>query len=289
MKITVLAAAKINLFLDIIGRLDNGYHSLCMLMQSVDLYDRLTLERTNSRGITLTCPGADLPCDEGNLVWKAAKAFFIHTGRENSGLSVTLEKHIPQAAGLAGGSADAAAVLAGLARLYGDTIPQETLAKAALSVGSDVPFCLAGGTMLAQNTGELLTPLPPLADCTVMLAKPRESVSTQGAYAAYDAQGYIYHPDTMHLLDTAAKGDFEGICRYAANVFEQVIPVAERAQIKAVMRQNGALLSQMSGSGPTIFGLFPSANSAEGCEEALRGMDVTVFYAKPAKKGIEFV
>jgi len=287
MKITVNAAAKINLFLDITGRLGNDYHSLFTLMQSVGLYDTVTLELRPSGGITFSCSDKTLPTDRSNLAWKAAEAFFTATGAETPGLAIHIAKRIPQAAGLAGGSADAAAVLAGLNQLQGTNLSAARLSAIGLSVGSDVPFCLQGGTMLAQHTGAVLSPLPPLSPCHILLVRPEQQVSTRAAYQAYDEAGTIHRPDTLGFLDAAARGDFRGICRCAANVFEQVVEVERRVEIKAILRTHGAALAQMSGSGPSIFGLFEEEADARQCADALAALPVEVFLCEPVERGLE--
>ena len=283
MKITVNAPAKINLFLDIIGRLDNGYHSLFMVMQAVGLCDTVTVEKSDESGIFLTCSEAKLPCDEKNIAYKAAAAFCKKYGIEPN-VKIHIEKRIPFAAGLAGGSADAAAVIVALNKLYETNLSEYELCKTGLLVGSDVPFCIKGGTCLSQNTGGILSPLEPLKDCFIVLAKPEAGVSTAEAYAAADST-YLYRPDSMRMLDACEKGDFDGICKYAGNVFEQVIEVAERVEFKEIMRKHGCSLCQMSGSGPTVFALFENKDNAEKCADELRKICPNVFVTTPVNHG----
>lgn len=283
MKITVNAPAKINLFLDIIGRLDNGYHSLFMVMQSVDLADTVVIETSEEKGICLTCSDDRLPTDSKNIAYKAAVKFCEYAGVEPS-LRIHIEKRIPFAAGLAGGSADAAAVIVGLNSVSNTGFTQRQLCEIGLSVGSDVPFCIAGGTQLSQSTGGVLSPLKELDDCFIVLAKPEAGVSTAEAYAAAD-NAQLYRPDSMRMLDACEKGDFEGICRYAGNVFEQVIEVPERVEFKRIMRECGASLCQMSGSGPTVFGLFKNIEDAEKCVDKLKEICNNVYFAKPVSHG----
>ncbi len=283
MKLTVNAPAKINLFLDIIGRLDNGYHSLFMVMQSVGLFDTVTVAKSEKSGIFLTCSDERLPSDESNIAYKAAAAFFKKTGISPN-VEIGIEKRIPFAAGLAGGSTDAAAVIVGLNELYKTDLSQAELCKIGLCVGSDVPFCIVGGTCLSQNTGGVLSPLEPLKDCYIVLAKPEAGVSTAEAYAAADST-YLYRPDSMRMLDACEKGDFEGICKYAGNVFEQVIEVADRVEFKRIMRENGCSLCQMSGSGPTVFALFENEENAKKCAEELKKICPNVFLTVPVSHG----
>ncbi len=283
MKITVDAPAKINLFLDIIGRLDNGYHSLFMVMQSVGLSDKITIEESEEKGIFLTCSENKLPTDEKNIAYKAAQKFCEAADVEPR-VKIHIEKRIPFAAGLAGGSADAAAVIVGLNEILKTNLSQRELCEIGLSVGSDVPFCIVGGTCLSQNTGGVLSQLKPLKDCFIVLAKPDAGVSTAEAYAAAD-NTYLYHPDSMRMLDACEKGDFEAICKYAGNVFEQVIEVAERVEFKCIMRKHGAKLCQMSGSGPTVFGLFGEKSEAEACADEIQKICPNVFVAQPSAHG----
>ena len=283
MKITVNAPAKINLFLDIIGKLDNGYHSLFMVMQTIGLSDTITVEKSDEKGIFLTCSEEKLPCDEKNIAWKAAAAFCKKHGIEPD-VKIHIEKRIPFAAGLAGGSADAAAVIVALDKLYETNLSEFELCKTGLLVGSDVPFCIKGGTCLSQNTGGILSPLEPLKNCYIVLAKPESGVSTAEAYAAADST-YLYRPDSMRMLDACEKGDFEGICKYAGNVFEQVIEVAERVEFKEIMRKHGCSLCQMSGSGPTVFALFENKENAENCAEELKKICPNVFLTTPVNHG----
>jgi len=287
MKIKINAAAKINLFLDILALLPNGYHSLFMVMQSVGFYDTVELEQAKGNKITLTCSENALPTDETNIAHKAAMAFFKAAGVENKGLKIHIEKRIPFAAGLAGGSADAAAVIAGLNKLYDTGLEKKQLREIGLSVGSDVPFCITGGTMLVQDVGGVLSPLPALPLCYIVLAKPESGVSTKGAYKTYDEFGYIHHLDTVNMLHKAASADLKSICEACGNVFEECIEVPERVDIKSVMRKHGALCSQMSGSGPTVFGIFEEKHIAEACAEELKRLVKDVYVCEPVQRGLE--
>ncbi len=284
MKITAYAPAKINLFLDITGKLDNGYHSLFMVMQAVSLEDIITAEKADEKGIFLTCSDDRLPTDEKNIAYKAAKNFYDAMNEEPC-IKINIEKKIPFAAGLAGGSADAAGVLVALNEIYGNPFGERELCKIGLKVGSDVPFCICGGTMISQNTGGVLSPVEPLKECFIVLAKPECGVSTAEAYAAAD-NTYIYRPDNMRMLDACEKGDFKGICKYAGNVFEQVIEVPDRVEYKRIMRKYGASLSQMSGSGPTVFGIFENKTDAEDCANELEKICPNVFVTVPVSRGV---
>lgn len=289
MKLQVRAAAKLNLYLDILARLDNGYHSLCMLMQSVALYDTVTVEQTEGQEITLTCSEPSLPTDGKNIACKAAKIFMEATGVQG-GVRMHIDKAIPFAAGLAGGSADGAAVLYALNELFETNLDEAALCRLGARVGADVPFCLTGGTRLAQNIGDVLSPLPDFSpNYTFVLVKPDCSVSTAQAYGAYDNCHSIRHPDGVKMLAAAAQGDWQGVFLYAGNVFEQFVEVGDRVPIKAIMRRHNASLCQMSGSGPTVFGVFEHKVDAELCAQALRQDYKNVYVCAPAQQGLEIV
>ncbi len=285
--ITVNAPAKINLFLDILGKIEGGYHSLFMVMQSIGLSDEITVDKCKEKGIFLTCSDKRLPEDRSNIAYKAAEAFCSYIDAEPS-VVINIEKKIPFAAGLAGGSADAAAVIVALNKLYNSNLSEAELCEIGLKVGSDVPFCITGGTCLSQNRGEILSKLKPLKNCFIVLAKPERGVSTAAAYAAAD-NSYIYHPDCILMLDACSKADFDEMCKHAGNVFEQVIEVPERIEIKNIMRKHGASLCQMSGSGPTVFGLFDSENAAAECAERIKTICPNVFITKPVTHGAKII
>ncbi len=285
MKVTYKAAAKINLMLDILSTLPNGYHSLFMIMQSVSLFDKITVEKTQSGGIVLSSNEPKIPCDETNIAHKAAVAFFNYNNIDDRNVAIHIEKKIPFAAGLAGGSADGAGVIAALNDIYETNLSEIELCKIGVKVGADVPFCLTGGTRLAQNIGEVLSPLPDLKDCYIVLAKPEAGVSTGPAFAQFDKQG-VRHLDTGAMLFAAANGDFEAICAKTGNVFEQLIEVPQRVPIKAVMRDNGAVCACMSGSGPTVFGIFNEEKDAVSAYEQLKKDYEQVYVCQPVKAGV---
>lgn len=286
MKVIYDAAAKINLMLDILARLDNGYHSLFMLMQSVDLYDTVTVETDDSRKISITSNEEGIPCDKRNIAYKAAQAFFNATGVKNTGITIHLEKRIPFEAGMAGGSADGAAVIAALNDIYETELSRQELCTIGLKVGADVPFCLTGGTCLAQNVGEILSPLPPLADCYIVLAKPDRGVSTKQAFAAFDTAQNVRHLDTCGMLYAASQGDLYEICKRTKNVFEQLIEVPERVPVKSTLNRHGALAACMSGSGPTVYGIFDDESKAQSAASALKSIVKNIYITKPVKSGL---
>ena len=283
MSIALKAYAKVNIHLDITGRFSDGYHSLFMVMQSVGLYDRIILEKAG-KGITLLCSDKHIPLDESNTEYKAARLFFEKTGIQG-GVIIETEKNIPQQAGLAGGSADAAAVLTGLNILYGAGLSEHQLREIGLQVGSDVPFCLKGGTCLVQSRGGIIAPVKPAENCFAVLVKPERGVSTAQAYADAD-ETYLYHPDNSRMLEACETGSFEDICKYAGNVFEQVVEVPERVDIKKIMREHNCLMAQMTGSGPTVFGLFGSKDDAQAAAEKLKKICPGVFLTEPVDCGV---
>ncbi|MCR5042476.1 MAG: 4-(cytidine 5'-diphospho)-2-C-methyl-D-erythritol kinase [Clostridia bacterium] len=270
------APAKVNLFLDLGKTLPNGYHSIFTVMQTVSLYDELIIETLPEAGIRLECGTPGVPTDERNTVHKAIRLFCEKTGFEE-GVRVSITKNIPHGAGLGGGSADAAAALRALSRLV--PVKKELLAGIALAVGADVPFCVVGGTALCQNMGELLTPLPRPAFGEFVIVMPETPVSTAGAYRLIDEAEWLRHPDRELCAWASATADTELLCRIAANVFEQVVDVPGRAEIKSVMRAHNARLSMMSGSGASVYGLFEDAADADACFSELSGRGMRAWRA----------
>lgn len=285
----IKAYAKINLMLDILGTLPNGYHNLWMIMQSVSLYDTVTVEKNDSGEITLSCSKVGIPLDEKNIAHKAAKAFFEYTGIKNCGIHIHIEKKIPSEAGLAGGSADGAAVIKALNEIFSAGLNDRQMCRIGKKIGADVPFCIMGGTCLAQNIGEVLSPLPDIPEYYFVLAKPQMGVSTKEAFSLVDTAGYIKRPKKDEMLISAANEDFENMLKLAANVFEQVIEVPERVEIKKIMRENNAKLALMSGSGPTVYGVFEDKKDAQNCAEKLKTIIKDVFVATPVKEGLEII
>ncbi|NMP36541.1 MAG: 4-(cytidine 5'-diphospho)-2-C-methyl-D-erythritol kinase [Clostridiales bacterium] len=281
MKVEVNAYAKINLLLDIVRKLDNGYHSLYMIMQAVDLCDKIRVQQIPGEKIEFVCSDISLPQDEGNIAYKAALAFFEDNNISDRGVKIEVKKNIPHAAGLAGGSADAAGVLIALDKLYNTKLTPSQLCATGIKLGADVPFCITGGTALAQDIGGVLSPLPRLPKCSIVLAKPVRGVNTAQAYAAYDAAERIRHPDNCAMLHSMLTGDLKQISGYCENVFEQVIDVPERVGIKTVMRRHGALASCMSGSGPTVFGIFEKRADAKACCNELSKLIPEIFLCSP--------
>ena len=269
--IELKAYAKINLGLDVLRKREDGYHELRMIMQTVGIYDRVYIRRTRKPGIFLTNNLSFLPTDEGNLAWKAARLLMDEFPSEE-GVFINLHKYIPVAAGLAGGSSDAAAVLVGLNKLLNLSLSREQLMERAVRLGADVPYCILRGTALAEGIGEILTPLTPPPQCTVVLAKPDIHVSTKTVYSMLKADDITDHPDIDLLIRCIRNGDLASLAKNMGNVLETVTvsshPVIE--SIKKTMRDHGALGAMMSGSGPTVFGLYSELPSARTTVDCLR-------------------
>ena len=266
------AYAKINLTLDVTGKLPNGYHTVRMVMDSVDLHDDVTLTRNTKGYITLSCDSPYIPTDDRNLAVRAAHLFFEESKIVCKGLHIDLIKRIPAAAGLAGGSTDAAAVLKGLNTMYETGYSLSKLCEMGVKLGADIPYCLCGDTMLAEGIGEKLTPLPAPPRCYIVLCKPDFSVSTAEVYAKMNGGNLPIHPDTTGLIHAMRMGDYEGMCHRLYNVMESVTAARheEIGRIKDVLFSCGADGAVMSGSGPTTFGLFRKRETAQTAYEALR-------------------
>ncbi|HWR45014.1 4-(cytidine 5'-diphospho)-2-C-methyl-D-erythritol kinase [Sporomusa sp.] len=279
------AYAKINLALDVLNKRSDGYHEVAMIMQAVSLADTVTLT-SQPAGIDLSVNIPGLPADTNNLAYRAA-ALLKEYSKTEQGVMIHLEKQIPLAAGLAGGSADAAAVLKGLNQLWELNLSLDELSKLAAKLGSDVPFCLYNGTMLATGRGELVAPLPPLPACYVILAKPAVEVPTAWVYGQFKADEVSSRPDIAAMRECLAQGDLAGVAGRLENVLENVtIPVyPEIAKIKEYMLKYGAMAALMSGSGPTVFGLSDCRGQAERIADQLKAQGVPeVFVAKTVSK-----
>lgn len=277
----LFARGKLNLTLDVLGKREDGYHDLRMIMQTVALADRLTMTEGGA-GVRVSSNLPYLPCDGRNLAVRAAMAYFEAAGRAAPGLAVHIEKVLPVCAGMAGGSSDAAAILRGLQEKY-HLLSDEALQIVAAQTGSDVPYCLCGGTMLAEGRGELLTPLPPMPETTVVICKPRFFVRTPELFAALDAAKLRCRPDTAGALEALAAGDVSRLARRMYNVFEDVLPPPRAAVIDAIktaLVDGGAVGAAMSGTGPTVFGLFADEAAANRAAVRLKREYRDVFVTK---------
>ncbi len=270
-KLELKALGKINLGLDILGQRPNGYHEVRMVMQTVYLYDRVILKKTSMPGIKIETNLRFLPVNENNIAYKAAALLAEEFGIDG-GIKIILDKHIPVAAGMAGGSADAAAVLFGMNRMFDFGLSEKGLKQRGLKLGADVPYCIMRGTALAEGIGEILTPLSPLPKCYVLIAKPPLSASTETVYEKYDALDKVEHPDIGGIIKGIEESDLSQAASCMGNVLEQVMipryPVI--GEIKSEMLEAGAQGAVMSGSGPTVFGLFDSRAAARKAASRIR-------------------
>jgi 4-diphosphocytidyl-2-C-methyl-D-erythritol kinase len=269
--IKLQARAKINITLDAVRKREDGYHDLRMIMQTVNLCDNIFIKRVAGNDIEMKCGTSWLPCDERNLMYRAAKALKEHCDIK-SGIYMELIKNIPIAAGLAGGSSDCAATLIGVNNLFELGLSNDELMAIGKSLGADVPYCIMRGTALAEGIGERLTALPAFPDCFILLAKPPISVSTAAVFGALDISALDTHPDTDKVISLIKSGDLRAVSQNMSNVLESVTikqyPII--ADIKSAMLKHGALGSIMSGSGPTVFGIFTSYDEGLNALKAIR-------------------
>ena len=285
-EITEKAYAKLNLSLDVIGRREDGYHDLAMLMQTVSLCDRVSIRFREDGKV---CAGSNLrfiPGDERNLAVRAALRYLEAVGESGRGLQIDLKKEIPVGAGMGGGSADAAAVLRALNRLFGQKLDRRELEALAQQVGSDVAFCVAGGTALAEGRGEKLTDLPPMPDCRFVIYKPAFSISTPELYRKLDSAPVRIHPDTPGILAAVEAGDLRALCRRMYNVFEEIDDRRLRtvAEIKGRLLDHRALGAMMTGTGSAVFGVFEGEAEAEAACAALKGEVQFCCTARPVER-----
>lgn len=275
-RLELKALGKINLGLDVLGRRENGYHDVRMVMQTVYLYDRIIMKKSKTPGIRLETNLYYLPVNENNLAYQAAQMLMDEFHIEE-GVSIQLDKHIPVAAGMAGGSSNAAAVLFGMNRMFSLGLSQKELMERGVKLGADVPYCIMRGTVLAEGIGEILTPLSPMPKCYVLIAKPAISVSTKMVYEKLDSHEIEDHPDIDGILAGLKAGDLKKVAGSMGNVLERVTvgayPVID--QIKKMMIKEGALNAMMSGSGPTVFGIFEEKATARKAADAIRDARLT--------------
>ena len=272
---TEYAYAKLNLSLDVTGRREDGYHDMLMVMQTISVSDRIDLELTEEPGIQAECNFRYVPTDGRNLAVRAAQVYLqavAENQHETPGVYIRLEKHIPVGAGMAGGSADAAAVLRGMNRLFGSPLNRQELEALAGQVGSDVAFCIAGGTQLAKGRGEQLEDLPPLPPCRIVVCKPGFSISTPELFRKLDEVSLRRHPDTAGMLAALREEDLRGI---GIRMYNEVEDVPERrmrqtGEINSGVLDHGALGAMMTGTGSAVFGIFSNAEAAERCAADLK-------------------
>lgn len=265
----IKAPAKINLTLDITGKLENGYHTIDSIMQTVSLYDEVELEKTNDGKVSLQCNKSYLPLNEKNTAYRAARFFLEHTGIQ-SGLRIHIRKIIPGRAGMGGGSADAAAVLKGMNGLFETGLDTAQLARIGAKVGADVPFCVIGGTCRCSGIGEVTESVSPMPDCTIVVCKPPAGMSTPRAYALVDKFPGQSNMATPRMLTALKNGSLRSISAAVHNRFDEVMKLYPVRMIKKQMLGTGALAAMMTGSGSAVFGIFESPKAAKACAAGLQ-------------------
>ncbi len=286
----IRAYAKINIALDILGKTNDNYHSLFTVMQSIGIYDDVTVELLPTSKVEITCSNSALPTDKNNIVYKAYDKFFTHLGKKPfPGVKIDIDKHIPFEAGLAGGSADGAAVLVALNILSGANLDIEELCSIGAKVGADVPFCIKGGTMVGLDIGQVLAPLPPLTVPYIVLVKPKQGVSTKAAYDAFDTASGIRHCDKEGILRALVSGNNDELYPRVQNIFEQFVEVPDRVEIKSIMRAHGCRATCMSGSGPSVYGLYDNEIKARSAAAELLDKWQETFVLKPMTSGLEII
>ncbi len=273
--------AKVNLTLDVLSKRNDGYHDVEMIMQTVSLFDLVLVDKTES-DISISTNLRFLPCNEKNIAYKAAQSFFEYTNI-NKGCKILIHKNIPVAAGLAGGSGNAAAVLCALDRLYNTNLSLEALYKLGGALGADVPYCIKGGTALATGIGDVITPLPDMPGCTILMVKPPISVSTASIYQAIDTSDIASRPDTQATINAIKAGNINDIAKNLSNVMgtvtEKLHPIVRGIRRKMIL--NGALGAVMSGSGPTVFGIFPDYQTAKKSHDSFYYQFKEVYLVSP--------
>ena len=284
--VTVLAPAKLNLALDVVGTLLNGYHDLDMTMQAITLHERVVLCR--SPYLNLRLPGSPVAPNNKNTAIKAALAFFDYTGLL-AGVDITIYKSTPVRAGMAGGSADAAAVLVGMNALYGARLSMSELCALGAKIGADVPFALMGGTCRVQGVGDFLKALPPCPECWFTVVMPDYGVSTPEAFAAYDRVGSSIHPDCEAQEAAIRAGDLDALCAAAGNALEECSGAKDTNAIKALLKDHGAVTALMTGSGAAVFGVFRDEASAQAAVAAARQRWKQVYLARPDRGGARVI
>ncbi|MBE6800834.1 MAG: 4-(cytidine 5'-diphospho)-2-C-methyl-D-erythritol kinase [Ruminococcaceae bacterium] len=290
MKLTLKANSKINLLLDITGIKKNGYHKLFTIMQSISLGDIITVEKTDGEEITVSCDTEGVPTDKRNIVYKCAEKFFDYAGiKKNTGIHIHIEKHTPFCAGMGGGSADGAAVLVALNKIFNTNYPEKVLCRIGVKVGADIPFCIVGGTALALDTGAIVAPLPDLEGYHIVVVKPNDGISTKEAYDAVDSLEYMKHPKNEQMLEYFADCDFPNGLKLCSNVFEQAFDINGRVDIKDIMNKNGAVASCMTGSGSAVYGIFKEKENAEASAKLLEKQFENVYICTPEKNGVEII
>lgn len=274
------AYAKINLTLDITGTRADGYHLLRMVMQSVSLHDTITIDKTEGP-VAVYCVREDVPCDASNTAAKAAQAFFASVNQPNAGVRIQIEKQIPSQAGLGGGSADAAAVLHALNQMYGTRLSLQQLCEIGLTVGADVPFCVRGGTLLAEGIGEQLSAVPLMPDCVLVIVKPQIGVNTKEAFALADAALVPQKDSSAVMLKALESGSLSAVSGALSNAFAEILQIPQVEELRRKLCESGALNACMTGSGSAVFGIFDDEVAAKACVESLKREYPDTYLCKP--------
>ncbi len=289
MRSTVEAPAKLNLFLDITGKRSDGYHIVNMVMQSVSLYDEVTVSTENNHSIRILCTDEDIPCDETNTAYIAARKFFEYAKIPQSGLCIKIKKRIPSQAGMASGSTDAAAVIFALNEIFDTGFSLSELAEIGEEVGADVPFCIYGGTMTAGGIGTILSPLPDIPECVIVVVKPSIKISTRAAYQKSDESGYDNSKNPDEIVSAICNGSIKNIGKNLYNKFEDIVDVPEIKQIKATMKEYGAFGACLTGSGSAVFGIFKDKSDADDCIGKLEETFQDIYVVYPTTEGVHIL
>ncbi len=289
-KVKLKANAKINLILDVTGVKKNGYHSLFTIMQSISLGDTISVDRTDGEDIAISCTVPGVPTDSRNIVYKCAEKFFQYAGiTKNKGIKIHIDKVTPFCAGMGGGSADGAAVLVALNKLFETNYSEKVLCRIGVKVGADIPFCIVGGTALCLDTGAIVAPLTDIEGYYIVVVKPEDGVSTKEAYEAVDSLENMKHPKNQQMLELISDGEADEALSLCANVFEQALEVPGRVDIKAICNKNGALASCMTGSGSAVYGIFKNEDDAQKTIKQLNEKFKNVYLCTPEKVGVEII
>lgn len=279
-KIITYAPAKINLTLEVTGKRKDGYHTLSSIMQSVSLYDMVSVEFNSGKEISVECDDPNIPSGNKNIAYRAAEAFFVHSGISRQGIRIEINKKIPSQAGLGGGSADAAAVICGMDRLFETNYSGEELCRIGVTVGADVPFCIVGGTKLCEGIGEKFSEIPPFQNCHIVIGKGSDGISTKEAYEKIDSLGFSQYADPQSY-----DGTIKSVADIGRNIFEDVSELESVSEIKKICLSCGAEYSAMSGSGSAVFGIFSDIGKAEKCAGIIRKNGYFSELCKPVPYG----
>ena len=289
-RITIHAPAKVNLALEVCGLLPGGFHELDMIMQAVTLYETVTIEKRPAGELAMECRAADgslaadIPTDSRNLAWRAARLFLDETGI-GAGVFLTVTKAVPSQAGMAGGSADAAGVLAGMNLLFEAGLTREQLCRMGEKLGSDVPFCIVGGTARVQGRGERVVPIAPLPHCLLVAVMPHTGSSTPQGFARYDRYGSPFHPDVDACAAALAAQDLAALCKNAGNALQTACATGETQSILDTLRAHGAAAALLTGTGAVTYGIFTDKTAAEAAADELRRSFAPVFVLEPENRG----